>query len=90
MDLVAGPRQANIEQPSAFASRRRLLVAPGQTAQIKSHHDHDIIFAALCRVRRQQIKMERRRVASTEARQIRSASGPPTASAADMRTTCSR
>ena len=81
---VTRSRQADIGSPSAFAPGHRQGWSRQMTslAEVKPHHDDDIIFASRGRVQGQQIEVQRRPVASPRLTRSRSATRPPAASAA--------
>ena len=70
VDSVAGACEADVEEPPALAASGGQLIAPGQTPEIETDHDHNVVLAPLCGVQRQQVQMQRRPIAATKVRKI--------------------
>lgn len=67
MDFVPSAGQADVEEPPALAAGGGQLIAPGQTPEIETNHDDNVVFTSLCGVQRQQVQMQRRPIAPTKA-----------------------
>lgn len=70
MDLVASAREANVEEPSALAASSRPFIAPWQTSKVETDHNHDVIFAPLRRVKRQEVEVQWRAIPPAKTCQI--------------------
>src|SRR3546814_10916656 len=70
MDLVASARETDVEEPAALAASSGQFIAPRQTAKVETDHNHDVIFAPLRGVKRQEIQVQWRAVPPTETCQI--------------------